>query len=257
MKALIVEDEILAAQSLVKILNDIGSFNSISIVDSIRETVEFFKSNDKPDILFLDIHLADGSAFEIFEMVQVDCPVIFVTAYNEYALKAFRLTSSDFLLKPIDIFDVKRAIDKLKRLKRASGMHENELKNLISYFKRNVEYKSNFLVRVKNGNLVPLKTEDIAYFYTDHGVVKSFAFDGNPFTMDHTLDQIEQMIDPVIFFRANMQFIISKKAVKDLGLWFNRRHSIKLKVYTHEKIIVSKEKVTAFKSWLEDSKFSH
>jgi DNA-binding LytR/AlgR family response regulator len=250
MKALIVEDEILAAQNLVKILKDIGSFDSISTADSIRETVEFLKSNDKPDILFLDIHLADGSAFEIFEKVQIDCPVVFVTAYNEYALKAFRLTSSDYLLKPIDIFEVKRAIDKLKRLKRASGMHENELKNLISYFKRNVEYKSNFLIKVKDGKLVPLKTEDIAYLYTDQGVVRSFSFDGKAFTMDQTLDQIEEMIDPGIFFRPNMQFIISKKAVKDLGFWFNRNHSIKLIVQTPDKIIVSKEKVTAFKSWL-------
>jgi two-component system LytT family response regulator len=256
MKALIVEDEILAAQNLVKILNDIGSFDSISTADSIRETVEFLKSIDKPDIIFLDIHLADGSAFEIFEKVQVDCPVIFVTAYNEYALKAFRLTSIDYLLKPIDIFDVKRAIDKLKRLKRASGMHENELKNLISYFKRNVEYKSNFLIKVTDGKLVPLKTEDIAYIYTDHGVVRSFAFDGKSYTMDQTLDQIEEMIDPGVFFRANMQFIISRKAVRDLSFWFNRRHSIKLKVQTPEKIIVSKEKATAFKSWLLN-KFSH
>jgi DNA-binding LytR/AlgR family response regulator len=256
MKALIVEDEILAAQNLVKILKDIGSFDSISTADSIRETVEFLKSNDKPDILFLDIHLADGSAFEIFEKVQIDCPVIFVTAYNEYALKAFRLTSSDYLLKPIDIFEVKRAIDKLKRLKRASGMHENELKNLISYFKRNVEYKSNFLVRVTDGKLVPLKTEDLAYLYTDQGVVRSFAFDGKSFTMDQTLDQIEEIIDPGLFFRANMQFIISKKAVRDLGFWFNRRHSIKLIVQTPVKIIVSREKVTAFKSWLLN-KFSH
>src|SRR5512133_959107 len=109
MKALIVEDEILAAQNLVNILSDIGSFDSINTLDSINDTVEFLKGN-KPDILFLDIHLADGSAFEIFDKVQVECPVVFVTAYSEYALKAFRLTSIDYLLKPLDIFDVKRAI---------------------------------------------------------------------------------------------------------------------------------------------------
>jgi DNA-binding LytR/AlgR family response regulator len=251
MKALIVEDEILAAQNLVKILFDIGSFESINTLDSIIETVEFLKGNDKPDILFLDIHLADGSAFEIFDKVQVDCPVVFVTAYNEYALKAFRLTSIDYLLKPLDIFDVKRAIDKLKRLKRASGMHENELKNLISYFKKNVEFKSHFLIKIEDDKLVPLKTDDIAFLYCNHAVVKAFTSDRKTFTLDQTLDQIAGMLDPRIFFRANSQFIISRKALRDLGFWFNRRHSINLKVQTPEKIIVSKEKVTEFKSWLE------
>lgn len=252
MKALIVEDEILAAQNLVKILSDIGSFDSINTLDSINETVEFLKGNDKPDILFLDIHLADGSAFEIFDRVQVDCPVVFVTAYNEYALKAFRLTSIDYLLKPLDIFDVKRAIDKLKRLKRASGMHENELKNLISYFKKNVEFKNHFLIKIEDDKLVPLKTEDIAFLYSSQGVVRAFTSDTKTFTLDQTLDQIAEMLDPGIFFRANSQFLISRKAVRDLGFWFNRRHSINLKVQTPEKIIVSKEKVTEFKSWIEE-----
>ncbi len=252
MKALIVEDEILAAQNLVKILFDIGSFDSINTLDSINETVEFLKGNDKPDILFLDIHLADGSAFEIFDKVQVDCPVVFVTAYNEYALKAFQLTSIDYLLKPLDIFDVKKAIDKLKRLKRASGMHENELKNLISYFKKNVEFKSHFLIKIEDDKLIPLKTEDIAFIYSNHGVVKAFTSDRKTFTMAQTLDQIEGMLDPGIFFRANSQFIISRKAVRDLGFWFSRRHSINLKVQTPEKIVVSKERVTEFKSWIEE-----
>ena len=252
MKALIVEDEILAAKNLLKILTDIGSFDSIYTLDSINETVEFLKGNDKPDILFLDIHLADGSAFEIFDMVQVDCPVVFVTAYNEYALKAFRLTSIDYLLKPLDIFDVKRAIDKLKKLKQASGMHENELKNLVSYFKKNIEYKSHFLIKTEDDKLVPLRTEDIAFLYSNHGVVKAFTYDRKTLTMAQTFDQIEGILDPGMFFRVNSQFIISRKAVRDLGFWFNRRHSINLKVMTPEKIVVSKEKVTEFKSWIEE-----
>jgi DNA-binding LytR/AlgR family response regulator len=249
MKALIVEDEVLAAQNLAKILYDIGSFDSINTLDSIKETVELLKGNDKPDILFLDIHLADGSAFEIFEKVQVDCPVIFVTAYDEHALKAFRITSIDYLLKPLDIFDVKRAIDKLKRLKRASGMHENELKNLISYFKRNVEYKSVFLITTGRDKLVPLKTEDIAYLYNDQGVVKTFTSDGKVFSMDQTLDQFEEILDPALFFRANTDFIISRKAISDLNYWFNSRLSIKLKVLPSEKIKVSKTKIPEFRSW--------
>jgi DNA-binding LytR/AlgR family response regulator len=252
MKALIVEDEILAAQNLEKILFDIGSFDSIYTLDSINEAVAFLKGNDKPDILFLDIHLADGSAFEIFDIVQVDCPVVFVTAYNEYALKAFRLTSIDYLLKPLDIFDVKRAIDKLKKLKKASGMHENELRNLISYFKKNTEFKSHFLIKIEDDKLVPLKTEDIAFLYNNNGVVKAFTYNGKTFTMDQTFDQIEGMLDPGMFFRVNIQYMISRKAVRELGFWFSRRHSINLKVKTPEKIVVNKEKVTEFKSWIEE-----
>jgi two-component system LytT family response regulator len=250
MKALIVEDEILAAQNLVKILNDIGSFDTLYTLDSIKETVEFLKEN-KPDIIFLDIHLADGSSFEIFDKIHVDCPVVFVTAYNEHALKAFQLTSIDYLLKPLDIFDVKRAIDKLKRLNRASGMHENELKNLISFLKKKVDYKSHFLIRLEDDKLVPLKTEDIAFLYSSHGVVRAFTTEGKAFTMDQSIDQIEEMLDPGMFFRVNSQFMISRKAVRDLGVWFSRRHSVNLKVRTPEKIVVSKEKVTQFKSWVE------
>lgn len=252
MKALIVEDEMLAAHNLVRILNDIGSFESINTLDSIKETVEFLKRNDKPDILFLDIHLADGSAFEIFDMVHVECPVVFVTAYNEYALKAFRLTSIDYLLKPLDIFEVKRAIDKLKRLKRASGMHENELKNLISYFKKNIEFKSHFLIKLDDDKLVPLKTEDIAFLYSSHGVVRAFTSDRKTFTLDQTIDQFEEMLDPGIFFRANNQYIISRKAVRDLGFLFSVRHTVNLTVQTPEDIVVSKEKVKDFISWLEE-----
>lgn len=249
MKALIVEDEILAAQSLLKILNDIGSFSSITTLDSIKETVDYLNGDGKPDILFLDIHLADGSAFEIFEKVQVDCPVIFVTAYNENALKAFRLTNIGYLLKPVDIFDVKRAIDKLQRLKRATGIHENELNNLMSYLKKNVEYKSHFLIKLNDEKLVPLKTADIAYIYSESGEAEAFSSDGRSYKMDQTLDQLENILDPVLFFRASEQFIISRKAVGDFGFWFNKRRLVILKVHSTVKVIVSKEKIAEFKSW--------
>jgi len=125
MKALIVEDEILAAQNLTRILNEIVSFYSITSIDSVAETIRYFEENGLPDLLFLDIHLADGLAFEIFDKVKVECPVIFVTAYDEYALKAFRVTSIDYSLKPIDIFHIKRALDKLRRLSKATGITDN------------------------------------------------------------------------------------------------------------------------------------
>lgn len=249
MKALIVEDEILAAQNLNKILVDIGSFDSIITLESINSTIDYFRNNNPPDLLFLDIHLADGLAFEIFDKVQVDCPVIFVTAYDEYALKAFRVNSIDYLLKPLELFDVKRALDKLNRFSRASGFIDNELKNLISSFKKSSSYKTNFLIPLKGDKLIPLKTDDIGYLYIDHGVVKVFTLDRKTYSMDHTLDELEGMLDPEMFFRANRQFIISRKAVRDIDFWFNSKLSVNLKVQTPEKVIVSKAKVSEFKTW--------
>jgi two-component system LytT family response regulator len=249
MKALIVEDEILAAQNLTKILNEIGSFDSITSIDSIAETIRYFEENGQPDLLFLDIHLADGLAFEIFDKVKVECPVIFVTAYDEYALKAFRVTSIDYLLKPIDIFDVKRALDKLRRLSKATGITDNELRNLISHFKKVSAYKSNFLIPVKGDKLIPLKADDIAFLYIDHGIVKIFTLDSVSYSMEITLDEMEAMLDPETFFRANRQYIISRKAIKDIDFWFNSKLSVNLKLQTPEKIIVSKAKVPEFKVW--------
>ena len=249
MKAIIVEDEVFALQSLTNILNEIGDVEIVASFESMKETVEYFLHKKQPDLLFLDIHLADGLAFEIFERVKVDCPVIFVTAYDEYALKAFRVNSIDYLLKPLDIFEVKRALDKLKRFSRPSALIESDLRNLVSAFMKSSVYRSSFLIPVKGDKLYPLKTDDIAYLYIDHGVVKVFTLDGKSFTMDHTLDEMEGMLDPKNFFRPNRQFIISAQAIKDIDFWFNYKLSLNLKVSVPEKIIVSKARVPEFKSW--------
>jgi two-component system LytT family response regulator len=249
MRAIIVEDETLAAQNLKGILNEIGTLDIIATLESVNETVAWFTLNDSPDILFLDIHLADGSAFEIFERAKIDCPVIFTTAYDEYALKAFKVNSIDYLLKPIDINSVRKALEKYRRLTDGSGNRDTDLQNLLTYFKKNTVYKNNFLVPVKGDKLVPLNTDDIAYFFIDYGTVKSISYENKSYSMDNTLDELENMLDPEIFFRANRQFIISRKAIKDIDLWFNNRLSVNLKVSLPEKILVSKARVPEFKSW--------
>jgi DNA-binding LytR/AlgR family response regulator len=249
MKTIIVEDEIFAVQNLSNILNEIGDIEIIATLESMSDTVEYFRNNDQPDLMFLDIHLADGLAFEIFDRVKVDCPVVFVTAYDEYALRAFRVNSIDYLLKPLDIFEVKRALDKLKRFSRPANLVESELRNLVSYFRKSSAYKTSFLIPVKGDKLVPLKTDDIAYLYIDNGVVKVYTFEGKSFTMDHTLDELEGSLDPEKFFRANRQFIISGQAIKDIDFWFNSKLSVNLKLPAPEKIIVSKAKVPEFKKW--------
>lgn len=249
MRAIIVEDETLAAQNLKGILNEIGTLDIIATLESVNETVAWFTFNDSPDILFLDIHLADGSAFDIFDRVKVDCPVIFTTAYDEYALKAFKVNSIDYLLKPIDINSVRNALEKYSRLTDGSGNRDTDLKNLLSYFKKNIIYKNNFLVPVKGDKLVPLSTDDIAYFFIDYGTVKSISYENKAYNMDNTLDELEDMLNPEIFFRANRQYIISRKAIKDIDLWFNNRLSVNLKSSVPEKILISKARVPEFRSW--------
>jgi two-component system response regulator LytT len=146
MKALIIEDEILAAKHLKHVLNEVGGIVVISVLDSISETIDWFRSNQQPELLFLDIHLADGSAFEIFNHVDVTCPIIFTTAYDEYALKAFKVNSVDYLLKPIDTMDVKNALKKLNGLSSANNV-QSDIKNLIETFRKASAYRTIFLSR--------------------------------------------------------------------------------------------------------------
>ncbi len=249
MRAIIVEDETLAAQNLKGILNEIGILEIIATLESVNETVAWFTLNNSPDILFLDIHLADGSAFDIFDRVKIYCPVIFTTAYDEYALKAFKVNSIDYLLKPIDINSVRKALEKYEKLTARSVNRDTDLQNLLTYFKKNIIYKNNFLVPVKGDKLIPLNTDDIAYFFIDYGTVKSISYENKTYNMDNTLDELEDMLNPEIFFRANRQFIISRKAIKDIDLWFNNRLSVNLKVSVPEKILVSKARVPEFRSW--------
>lgn len=249
MKVIIVEDEILAAQNLKGILNEIGTLDIIAILESVNETVAWFTLNDPPDILFLDIHLADGSAFEIFDRIKINCPVIFTTAYDEYALKAFMVNSIDYLLKPIDINSVRRALDKYIRLTGLNKNYISDLQSLITYFKRNIVYKNNFLIPFKGDKLIPLNTDDIACFFIDYGTVKSISYDNKKYIMDNTLDELTEMLNPDFFFRANRQYIISKKAIKDIDLWFNSRLSVNLKISVPEKILISKARIPEFKSW--------
>lgn len=248
MKVLIVEDELLAARNLMSLLNEIGNIEVLASVESISETVEWFSFNKQPDILFLDIHLADGSAFEIFERIQITCPVIFTTAYDEYALKAFKVSSIDYLLKPVDLNAVKRALKKLELFTPMNVLNE-EFNNFIKSFSKTLSYKSHFLIPSKGDKLIPLQVCDISYIYIDAGMVKACTSEGKTFRFDYTLDELAEMLNPSDFFRANRQYIISRKAIKDIDLWFNTRLSVNLKVNVPEKILISKARIPEFKSW--------
>jgi two-component system LytT family response regulator len=248
MKAIIVEDEMLAARNLQSILSKLGTVQVVAVLDSITETVEWFSYNPQPDLMFLDIHLADGSAFEIFDRTEIRCPVIFTTAYDEYALKAFKVNSIDYLLKPIDTLAVERALKKLQGLTVTDNM-QDAVNKLMASFRATSAFKTHFLVPAKGDKLIPVQAIDIAFFYIDNGLVKAVAFDEKSFRFEHTLDELAEMLDPHVFFRANRQFIISRKAIKDIDLWFNNRLSVNLKIPAPEKILISKARIAEFKNW--------
>jgi DNA-binding LytR/AlgR family response regulator len=248
MNAVIVEDEMLAARNLMAVLDEIGTIKVMATLDSIVETVEWFNSNPQPDVMFMDIHLADGSAFEVFDRIQVHCPVIFTTAYDEYALKAFKVNSIDYLLKPVDTHAVQQALKKLRGLTATSGF-QTDLQKLMDTFKKASTYKTHFLIPVKGDKLMPVQASDIACIFIDAGIVKAQTLDERYFRFEYTLDELAGMLDPAVFFRANRQYIISRSAIKDIDLWFNSRLSVNLKVPVSEKILISKARIPEFREW--------
>lgn len=247
MKALIIEDELMAAKTLKKLLGEVSPDTEIvGMLESIEDSVDWISQHPMPDLIFMDIHLADGSSFTIFDRVTVTCPVIFTTAYDEYALKAFEVNSIDYLLKPISKEALERAVAKYYNLGR--GLEQQQLEALLKHLGAKPKFKSCFLLPERD-KLVPLPTSDIAYAYIDTKTVKLVTFDDKTFYMNQTLDDILAQLDPQMFFRANRQFLISRNAVKDVSVWFGNKLAINLTVETPEKVIVSKARVAEFKAW--------
>lgn len=249
MKALIIEDEILAAQSLQKLVKEVSPDTEIiGILQSIEESVTWFDENPMPDLVFMDIHLADGSSFAIFDKTQITCPIIFTTAYDEYALKAFEVSSIDYLLKPINRNDLTRAMNKYNALVGEKSDNNEAIDALLRQIGMKKNYKSCFLVPERD-KLVPLPTANIAYIYIEDKWVKAVTLDEYTHYISQTLDDIMNQLNPDDFFRANRQFIVSRKAIKDLTIWFGNKLSLNMSVKVPEKIIISKAKVSEFKNW--------
>jgi two-component system LytT family response regulator len=248
MKALIIEDEVMAAQALQKILEEVSPETKVvGVLDSIADTVEWIEKNPMPDLMFMDIHLADGSSFAIFEQTSITCPVIFTTAYDEYALKAFEVNSIDYLLKPISKEAMERAMHKYHTLVNKS-LDQGKLDVILAQLGEKKRYKSCFLMPERD-KLVPLPANNIAYIYIDSKTVRMASFESKSFYISQTLDDLMNELDPKIFFRANRQFIVSRRAIKDVSVWFGNKLAINLTVDVPEKIIVSKARVSEFKIW--------
>lgn len=250
MRVVILEDEKSAAENLKHLLNDVDpSIEVDTIIDTVSSAVEYFKKDKDIDLAFFDIHLADGNSFDIFKEVELNIPLIFTTAYDEYALKAFKVNSIDYLLKPIDEDELREAIEKYKTSNRSLRMPK-EFENVLEILgKVPKKYKSTFLVQQRD-KLIPIDIADIAFFTIDASIVKAVTLEGKSYIIDEKLEEIEENLNPNQFFRANRQFIIQRKAIVNLTIYFNGKLILNVQPDSAERIIISKAKAPQLKNWI-------
>ena len=250
-KVIIIEDEKPSARRLQRLLLDIG-IEAKAMLHSVEEAVAWFKTNEHPDLILLDIQLSDGLSFEIFEQVVVNSAIIFTTAYDEYALKAFKLNSIDYLLKPIDDEELEAAIDKFK----VNHPEPHDLMVDINHIKKLLvnpldrEYKKRFTIKVGQ-HLRVVDIEDIECFYSQQKATYCHTVERKNYLMDFSLEQLEEKLDPLKFCRVNRKFIINMDGISDIISYTNSRLQVKLRHFSEQEIIVSRERVKDFRKWLE------
>ena len=253
MRVVIIEDETAAAQNLSAILHKVcPDLEVVATIDTVVDSVEFFNSTPQLDLVFMDIHLADGSSFRIFDNVDITTPIIFTTAYDQYAIEAFKVNSIDYLLKPINEESVRRAIEKWQRLTSTERADYTSRINEVAQ-KQKAQQQQVFLVHFRD-KIIPLQIDDIAFFHTSEERVLAYCFNGSKYQIDMTLETLQSKLPSEQFFRANRQFIISQKAVKDISVWFGSRLTVNLTIETPERLVVPKARVHEFKSWLIQGK---
>lgn len=246
-RVIIVEDETAAVVNLRSMLTAVmGDVEVVAVLESVEESVEYFSKKPSADIVFMDIHLADGDSFRIFGSVDIEIPIIFTTAYNEYAIEAFKVNSIDYLLKPYKEEDLRRALDKLHRLTAS----EREQQRMGREQMVHSASTQTMLVRYKD-RIIPVNMEEVAFFYTSDERVTLTTLKGDSYPVDKSLEALQQQLSEGKFFRANRQFIISRSAVRDIAVWFGSRLALNLVVATPERIIISKARVPEFKQWLQ------
>lgn len=255
MKTVIIEDELLAAKDLQKLINQLDSgIEVLAILPGLAIAREWFSKNPEPDLLFMDIQLSDGVSFDLFKYVKLECPVIFTTAYNEYAIQAFKVNSVDYLLKPIDRAELRQALEKFRKLKHQSPpfnmqSHIQAFLQDITGAQPSKKYKERFMAHYKN-TLVPIPADRIAYFIKDE-LIYLVTFDNQKMIADfHTMEEVEHLLNPVQFFRANRQYIIHLNSVDHIRHGFNGKVIVKLKSPLFTELDISREKANTFKDWI-------
>jgi two-component system response regulator LytT len=257
MKIFIVEDEELAVKKLKKTLQTVDeSAEVVGEADSIRSSVNWLENNPDPDLILMDIELADGQSFEIFNQTQVKSPVIFITSYDEYALKAFKVNSVDYLLKPVQKEDLEAALDKYRSMKKVYATEapkpNMDFEGLVKELQQKLqlkEYRKRFLVKHAQ-KLVSVETDEIAYFFSDGRLNFFKTYDNRKFVVDYTMDELAEMLDPDKYYRISRSYFISVNSVEQIHDYFGNRLLLYLKPNAEKEAIVSREKVTEFKKWL-------
>ncbi|NRB53210.1 MAG: response regulator transcription factor [Saprospiraceae bacterium] len=254
MKVLIVEDEYSVAKDLRDVLWEINpDIEVMAILESVKEVIEWISSTAQlPDLGFFDIQIADGNSFQVFEQTKVPFPIIFTTAFDEYALQAFKLNSIDYILKPIKKSDLEIALNKYKKYYTNFAQYE-ALLAVIQELKNNQpkKYKKNFLVYFKD-KILPLAVEDIAYFYLERQVVHCITHQSKKYFIDQSLELIQSQLNPDAFFRASRQFLVSRKAIKSASVYFSRKLKLELSPSFDKEVIISKLNSSKFKKWLTE-----
>jgi DNA-binding LytR/AlgR family response regulator len=246
MKVVIVEDETLAAEKLGNLLKKVSpDVQILSFIQSVDEAVDWFSQNPAPDLVFMDIQLDDGISFEIFDAIKLEVPVIFTTAYNEYAIRAFKVNSVDYLLKPIEEEALAAAISKFRKYTRKSDDFESRIASVMSQFRE--KHKSRFFVKTGQ-RFQSIPVEKISCFFVEERFTFLKTVEGKTCDLDYSLDQLQKLVDPAMFFRVSRNYLVNINAIEDIISYSTNR--LKLKV-AKEEVIVSRDKVTEFKQWLD------
>lgn len=253
MKILIIEDELPAAKQLTKMLAQIDpSVSVIETIDSVESSVKWLNTFPTPDAIFMDIQIADGLSFDIFTQVEIACPVIFTTAFDQYAIKAFKVNAIDYLLKPIDEDELSEALQKIKNKKaemitppQYSGQfYQNLLQNITKQ-----DYKERFLIKTGQ-SFSSIETAEMAYFFSEEGLTQCLVFNQKKHIIEHPLDELERLVNPKDFFRINRKLIVNIKAIQKISPHFNGRLKLELTPQYREEVFVARERVGDFKGWL-------
>ncbi|WP_109833122.1 LytR/AlgR family response regulator transcription factor [Reichenbachiella versicolor] len=257
MKVLIIEDELFAQNELKRILAEIDdTIEVMDCLESVEESTEWLEENDEPDLIFLDVQLSDGLSFEIFKNVEVKCPIIFTTAFNEYAVQAFKLNSIDYLLKPIDRKELEASLDqfhelqnKMKPQKKEMVLDQTQIEQLLSAT-TGKEYKKRFIIKTGD-RLRHVAVDDIAYFYSEDDYTYLVAKENAKFIIAFKLDELVNLLDPNDFFRLSRKFIANVHSIKVVNKYFNSRLEVILEPPTKDQILISRARVPEFLQWLE------
>jgi two-component system, LytTR family, response regulator LytT len=252
LKVLIFEDENLSAEHLVNLIHRYDrTIVPLGVIESVRQGINWLNTHPEPDLLIMDIQLSDGSCFDLFKQVKTECPVIFTTAFNEYAIQAFKVNSIDYLLKPVDFDELQLAFEKFRKQRKAGGTG-NELlyQQLYSQLLKDNQYKKRLLIKIGE-QLKQVNIDEIAFFLYDTGMSWAVTCLKNRYPLDYSLDELEKFLDPASFFRINRKFIINPGCIEKIHTYFNNRLKLQLRPDPQTEVLVSRERVQEFKNWLD------